>query len=140
MDVTEIPFGKLVGIKPSDHEEALLELPGAERYHNHLGTVHASAQFTLAESASGEFLARTFPELVGKVAPMVRGVNVKYRRPAKGRLFASASCDQDLVENLPIELEKRGVCKIFVSVVIEDENKKTTMKAKIEWVIYKLEG
>ncbi|MCK4671138.1 MAG: DUF4442 domain-containing protein [Candidatus Aegiribacteria sp.] len=39
---------------------------------NHLQTIHASAQFTLAETASGEMLRIELPELVGKVVPIFR--------------------------------------------------------------------
>lgn len=139
MDVSQIPFGRLVGLVRSHKEDIVLELPESDDYHNHLGTVHASAQFTLAESASGEYLLHIFPDLVGNVAPMVRGVNVKYRKPAHGRLFAKASCDENVVEKVYEDLEKRGLARITVAVKIFDQNEVNTMKAKVDWVIYMIE-
>jgi acyl-coenzyme A thioesterase PaaI-like protein len=70
MDVTEIPFVEKVGITRST--KGLLELPFNETIQNHLQTIHASAQFALAETASGEILQTIFPELVGKVAPAIQ--------------------------------------------------------------------
>jgi len=55
MKTIEIPFNKFVGISRSESQEnGLLELKDDENLKNHLGTVHASAQFALAEACSGE--------------------------------------------------------------------------------------
>jgi acyl-coenzyme A thioesterase PaaI-like protein len=63
MDVTKIPFVEKVGIVRQP--DGGLGLPFNESVHNHLQTIHASAQFTLAETASGEVLQVLFPEIVG---------------------------------------------------------------------------
>ena len=54
MDVTKIPFVKKAGVIKST--KGVLELPFDETVQNHLQTIHASAQFALAETASGEIL------------------------------------------------------------------------------------
>ncbi len=70
MDVTKTPFVEKVGVIKATNGK--LELPFTESTHNHLQTIHASAQFALAETASSEILATSFPELVGKVIPVLR--------------------------------------------------------------------
>ena len=45
MDVTQIPFNKLIKISYSDADDHVLELGFNESMKNHLGTFHASAQF-----------------------------------------------------------------------------------------------
>jgi len=65
MDVVEIPFVKKVGINKNTNGD--LELPFNNEVQNHLQTIHASAQFTLAKTASGEMLQTKFPGLIGKV-------------------------------------------------------------------------
>ena len=81
MDVVQIPFVKKVGITQAVNGK--LELAFSDDTHNHLATMHASAQFTLAETASGEFLQTLFPELVGKVIPVLRDATVKFKKDRK---------------------------------------------------------
>jgi hypothetical protein len=50
MNVTEIPFNHYIGIKESNQEKYLLMLDKSDNQLNHLGTMHASAQFSLAEA------------------------------------------------------------------------------------------
>ena len=44
MDVTGIPFNRFLGLRAG---EASLTLPSGPDYLNHLGTVHAAAQYAL---------------------------------------------------------------------------------------------
>ena len=54
MDVTELPFNRLIGLEPAAPDSGfLVSLPAGTQYANHLGTVHAVA--LLAEA--GAFLA-----------------------------------------------------------------------------------
>ena len=72
MNVAKIPFVEKVGVKRNT--QGYLELSYDEGVLNHLQTIHASAQFTLAETASGELLQTRFPELVGRVLPISSGL------------------------------------------------------------------
>ena len=54
MEITEIPFARTIGLKKSDSE--VLELPFDDSLHNHLQTIAASAQYSLAELASGDYM------------------------------------------------------------------------------------
>ena len=76
MEITEIPFAKTVGLKKSDSD--VLELHFEESLHNHLQTVAASAQYSLAELASGDYLQQLFPELGEKVTPVLRDSRLKF--------------------------------------------------------------
>ena len=53
--VTALPFDTLIGVRADGDALALLE---ADALHNHVGTVHAGALFTLGEAASGVAIAR----------------------------------------------------------------------------------
>ena len=75
MNLTEIPFVKEVGIQKS--ADGNLGLQFSERVFNHLQTIHASAQFALAETASGEALLALFPDLVDKVIPVLRDSQIR---------------------------------------------------------------
>jgi acyl-coenzyme A thioesterase PaaI-like protein len=91
MDVTEIPFNRFIGITKAYLPDAVfLQLCESENLVNHLNTVHASAQFALAEAAAGECLLHTFKDIASgfSLIPVVRAVQVKYRKPASGTLRA----------------------------------------------------
>jgi len=142
MDVTRIPFNSFLGIERCDEkDDALLFLQDSIRYTNHLNTVHASAQFALAEAASGEYLFRRFRHIVEKqtIIPVVRKAEVKFRKPAQGKIKASASISDELAGQTAAAIDKRGRAIIPVTVNITDSSGNTTMTAIYEWFIQKIE-
>jgi len=138
MDVTEIPFVKKVGItKTTDNE---LELLFSDDTHNHLATMHASAQFTLAETASGEFLQTLFPELVGNVIPVLRDASVKFKKPVLKNIVAYPSISDESREKFNSQFEKKGRAIISVDVDIKDSENTLTCSARYNWFIQKIEN
>ncbi|MDR1516736.1 MAG: DUF4442 domain-containing protein [Dysgonamonadaceae bacterium] len=89
MEITKLSFNEWVGIKFFTKTNYLLMLGKSAKYGNHLQTVHASAQFALAEAASGCFLLNEFSEQKN-IAPVVRKVETKYRKPATNEIFSNA--------------------------------------------------
>ena len=140
MDVTQIPFNKFLGIgKCTVPGEGLLVLPGSEQYANHLNTVHASAQFALGEAASGEYLLQRFKAITERetIIPVVRSVEVKFKKAGKGEIKASAGIPDDVAEQAVASMEKKGRAIIPVAVTITDSNGNVTMTATFEWYIQK---
>ncbi len=86
MSNESIPFADKVGISKSD--DGILQLDNDETIHNHVHTIAASAQFSLAEIASGEYLKLIFPDLVGKVIPLLRESQIKFKKPATDTIKA----------------------------------------------------
>ena len=78
LNVEELPFNKLIGLKDSCQA---VELDCAEKHMNHVGTVHATVIFGIAEACSGKFiiehLAQNFPESFA----VTRGAEIRYRNP-----------------------------------------------------------
>jgi acyl-coenzyme A thioesterase PaaI-like protein len=136
MQVTDIPLSRQLGIRAApagaDH---LLELPFTPLLHNHLGTMHAAAQFALAEAASAECLQRHFSELAGRVFAVVRGVEVNYRRPATGTLLAFGSPDDSTRDGLRTELAARGRTSAVILIDLKDAAGTLTFHGKFEWFI-----
>lgn len=116
----------------------LLELPLTPLLQNHLGTMHAAAQFALAEAASAECLLREFPALAAAVVPVVRGVTLKYRKPATADLFAFASADDATRQNLAADLASRSAARATVNVELKDAAGTLTFSGQFEWFIAKL--
>lgn len=141
MDITEIPYNKHLGVQLSSPQEkdSLLILPESEFLKNHVETIHASAQFSLAEACSGELLRQKFSHLQGNYLPLVRKTEVKYKKPAKGTLYGQASIEPLTEEELVGKLEQKGRAIVPIHVTITDINKVITMTAVIEWFIQRVE-
>ena len=118
MDVTKVPFVEKVGIVRESDD--ILELPYNESMQNHLQTIHAGAQFVLAETASGEALQKLFPDLVGQVVPVLRNSNIKFKKPAKKSITAHPSITDDSVAKFNEQFGKKGRASISVDVEIKD--------------------
>lgn len=136
MNSLDIPFNTFIGLQRAENQDQyLLELPSAKHLQNHLGTVHASAQFSLAEACSGEFLLQLFSEQAGQIIPVVRKVETKFKKPAAGTLFARASLSTQSKTDILLKLEHKGRVIIGVEVEVCDTEQQITMTARIDWFI-----
>ncbi len=137
MDITKLPFNAFIGIEHAQTDDALLRLPSGARYLNHLGTVHASALLALAEASSGEFLLRHLGSGDGLV-PVVRRLESKFRKPAKGSVTSTASATPEALAKLSTELTSKGRSIILVTVELHDESGTHALSATVEWFIQRL--
>jgi acyl-coenzyme A thioesterase PaaI-like protein len=137
MNVLKLPFNKIMLIKKSVRPAAIFMLEDDAKYQNHLGTVHASAQYALAEATSGEVLERNFGDWKGAYFPVVRTAEVKYRNPAKGSLFSTGFIDPQRAAKAKKELSERGRTLVEVIVNIADEGGNITFEGRFKWFIAK---
>jgi acyl-coenzyme A thioesterase PaaI-like protein len=136
LKATDLAYNRALGVRDAPAGAAhLLELPFAPLVHNHLGTMHAAAQFSLAEAASAECLQRNYGAAVGPVFAVVRGVEVNYRRPATGDLFAYGRPDDATAAGLLDELAARGRAKAVILIDLKDHAGTLTFHGKFEWFI-----
>jgi len=138
MNITEIPFNKFIDIKQHHEDQSCLVLEFKEQTKNHLGTMHASAQFALAEACSGLVLQKCFPHLEGSVVPMLRKSDVKFKRPATSSVFARAEISEDQRKRFEQQLERKGRASIEVTVDVIEQDGATTMAGIYEWFAQKL--
>ena len=136
MRATDLAYSQALGIRdaPSGAEH-LLELPGSPTVQNHLGTIHAAAQFSLAEAASAECLQRHFGAQLRDAIGAVRSAEVRYRRPATGRLRAFAEPDADTRTELIDNVQRRGRSGAVILVDLRDDAGTLTFHARFEWFI-----
>jgi acyl-coenzyme A thioesterase PaaI-like protein len=137
MEILDIPYNRFTGLKYSTNPEYLMMLDNREVYHNHLGTVHASALFALAEATSGCFLQNEFQQLTN-VIPVVRKVETKFRKPATGSIFSKASMVEATPDEIIDELNTRQRTLVTVRVILKDEGGVNVMQADFEWFITKI--
>jgi len=135
MEVTQIPFVKLIEI---NDEKAHLSLEYKENILNHVETIHASAQFALAETQSGVFLQELFPNLEGKVIPLLRDATIKYKKPAQKKIYAFISVSDENLKKFQKLFEKKGRGSIEVDVIVKDIDNVVTAVASFVWFITKI--
>lgn len=139
MDVTALPFNRLVGIARSDKGCGALTLPADVRYTNHLGTVHAGALLTLAEAASGEFMVKEFTGLGFEVLPVVRRLEAKFRKPASGAIVASVRLAPEKKDEFLATLTTKGRALVELDVDVHDGSGTHALAARIEWFVARKE-
>ncbi len=132
-----IPMNATVGVTITDVGVgwATGECRDTPAYHNHLGTVHAGAQFLLAEATSGAAFAGAFAAHIAGAVPLIERLDTHYVGRARGGLSASA---QARAEELPAALEayaKDGKARLTVDVSVRDAEDKAVMRAVAHWYL-----
>lgn len=134
MNLTSIPFAQMIRLQEGEGDY-LFCLPAHQDYTNHLGTVAAAAQFSLAEFASGQWLLNTFPEWAELVVPMLRNSQVKFNQATTGSIYAKVSVSKDTIQQVEEELKqlKRSKCSIPVKVLNNEGH--VVMTGNFEWIL-----
>jgi acyl-coenzyme A thioesterase PaaI-like protein len=136
MHVTELAIHQMLGMQVAAAGDAhILVLPESPLVLNHVGTVHAGVQFVLAEACSAEFLLRHFGNDPRHVFAVLRTSNVKFRKPARGELRASAQFLEKSRASLTDELASRGRAFASVRVEVSDANAVVTMSGQYDWFL-----
>jgi acyl-coenzyme A thioesterase PaaI-like protein len=136
MHVTDLAINKTLGMQLAGLDDGhILELPESPLLLNHVGTVHASVQFALAEACSGEFLLRQLGDAQSDVFAVLRTSDVKFRKPANGTLRAAARFANGDGKTVSTELASRGRVLVSVLVDISDTQGVVTMTGKYDWFL-----
>ena len=139
MDILEIPFHRFLNLKKHSGEEFIFEAAERPEYLNHLGTIHACVQLTLAEASSGEFLLQEFNDIKSELIPVVRKTEAKYHRPANGILFSKAAFESTNKSNVLHDLSNKKRALLKVKVEIFDEQKDKKLSVVFDWFITKIQ-
>ncbi|MDX1668759.1 MAG: DUF4442 domain-containing protein [Limnobacter sp.] len=93
---------------------------------NHLGSVHAVAMIMIAESATGALVGLNLP---ANVVPVIKRMEVDYRKRAKGDMRAEAMLTQEQIQSM--QTMERG--EVDVAVTITDEENKEPVFVRALW-------
>jgi thioesterase domain-containing protein len=137
LQVTAIPFVKKTGIRRN--KEGNLELACNSSVHNHIQTVHAGAQFTLAETASGAHLLSLFPELANEVLPVLKDAQIRYRNPTRRKVTAHPAVADDAVATFLRNYNRRGRALITIKVAVRDEDDLLICECAFNWFVQRLD-
>jgi thioesterase domain-containing protein len=125
MNILDLPYNQHVGLKAETVAgDEILCLEPDYRHLNHVGTIHASAIFSLAEAASGHALLLQFPHLSDSTLAVLREAVIKYRKPATGKIRAISEIDGQEATSFSERLASKGRGTIRVSIKVlqkEDE-------------------
>ncbi len=136
MNIIDIPFNKLLGISTAENTDYLLQLDARKEYTNHLGTIHAAALFALAEGSGAQFLLNNFPnEMIDSFIPVLRKVEVTYKKPANGVIVSSAKLKDDTIEDITLQLNSKKRVLLTTTVDLFDTDKTKVFTANFEWFV-----
>lgn len=87
-----VPFAGHLDLQITEMSEgeATVLLPDRPELKNHVGSQHAGALFTAAETASGAAFVGAFAARMGDVTPLARSAEIAYEKIAKGPITAKA--------------------------------------------------
>jgi uncharacterized protein (TIGR00369 family) len=129
-----VPFAGHLGLEITKvaEGEATVVLPERQDLTNHVGSQHAGALFTLAETASGAAFVGAFAERMGDVTPLARGAEIAYEKIAKGPITASATLGMPKDEALAT-LDGNGKVEFPCEVVLTDAAGTQVATATVRW-------
>lgn len=129
-----VPFAGHLGLEITSVGvgEATVRLPERPELANHVGSQHAGALFTVAETASGAAFVGAFAERLGEVTPLARSAEVSYTKIAKGPIEASARLGVPAAEALAA-LDADGKVEFPCEVELVDSSGTRVANATVHW-------
>jgi uncharacterized protein (TIGR00369 family) len=129
-----VPFAGHLGLEITTvaEGEAVVVLPERQELTNHVGSQHAGALFTVAETASGAAFVGAFAERMGDVTPLARSADIAYEKIAKGPVTATAVLGMAKDEALAT-LDSEGKVEFPCEVVLTDAAGTRVATATVRW-------
>jgi thioesterase domain-containing protein len=117
---TTIPIMGAMGLRVVEVSRgyAAAEIP-VEPNVNHFGSMYAGSLFTVAEMLGGVIGLTSF-DLPGFI-PVVKGLDIKFRRVAKTVVRASASLSEDEISRIEEEARANGKSEFILVAELTDE-------------------
>jgi len=114
-----IAFVQRMGLKAEVLEPGFVRLrvPLAGNQ-NHIGSLYAGALFTLAEIPGGALFITSFD--TSRFYPVVKEVNLRFRRPAIGDIWVEARLSEDEIQRLQNAATADGKADYFLELQLTD--------------------
>lgn len=121
LEITEVSAG-----------EATVLLPERPELLNHVGSQHAGALFTAAETASGAAFVGAFAERMGDVTPLARSAEISYEKIAKGVITARGRLGMPADQALAT-LDAEGKVEFPCEIELTDAEGTLVATASVRW-------
>jgi len=129
-----VPFAGHLGLEITSVAagEATVRLPERPELNNHVGSQHAGALFTAAETASGAAFVGAFAERMGEVTPLARSAEISYVKIARGPIEAKARLGVPAAEALAT-LDAEGKVEFPCEIELADAEGRQVATATVHW-------
>jgi acyl-coenzyme A thioesterase PaaI-like protein len=129
-----VPFAGHLGLEivVVTSGEATVRLPERPELTNHVGSQHAGALFTAAETASGAAFVGAFAERLGEVTPLARSAEISYEKIAKGPIEARARLGVPAADALAT-LDAEGKVVFPCEIELADATGQRVAIATVQW-------
>jgi uncharacterized protein (TIGR00369 family) len=129
-----VPFAGYLGLEIASVSpgEAVVRLPQRSELTNHVGSQHAGALFTVAETASGAAFVGAFVERMGEVTPLARSAEISYEKIAKGPIEARAKLAVPAADALAT-LDTEGKVEFPCEIELTDGSGTRVATATVHW-------
>jgi uncharacterized protein (TIGR00369 family) len=129
-----VPFAGLLELEITQvaEGEATVVLPERPELKNHVGSQHAGALFTVAETASGAAFVGAFAERMGDVTPLARSAEISYEKIANGPITAKARLGVPPAQALET-LDADGKVEFPCAVELTDSDGTVVATANVRW-------
>lgn len=123
-----IPFVGTAGLRVEAYTPTRVaaRLDDRRRVRNHVGGLHAAAMALLAETVTGLVVALNVP---GESVPVIRTLNITFRRQAVAPLRAEAALTDEEAERI----RARPIGKIDVPLTVSDAADQVPLQCDIQW-------
>ena len=138
MVMDAVPFNRVLGVRVEsvEPERVTLTLPESPERLNHVGTIHAAAQFGLGEATAGTMTLLAFSDLQRQgYAPVVTDASVAYRKPASGELRGVATLSAEQQAHVRSEIAAGARPRFTIAVQLFDHQGVITTELRFEWVL-----
>lgn len=129
-----VPFAAYLGLEITEVSagEATVVLPRKAEHNNHVGSQHAGALFTVAETASGAAFVGAFAVRMGDVVPLAKSAEIDYEKVAHGAITAKATLGIDAAAALAT-LDAEGKVEFPCEVELTDKDGQRVATATVHW-------
>jgi thioesterase domain-containing protein len=87
---------------------------------NHIGSMYAGALFTLAEIPGGALFLTSFDN--ARFFPIIKEMNLRFRRPATGDIWVEASLANEEIERLQKQATEEGKAEYVLELQLIDDS------------------
>jgi uncharacterized protein (TIGR00369 family) len=129
-----VPFAGYLGVEVAKitEGEAVAVLPERPELTNHVGSQHAGALFTLAETASGAAFVGAFAARLGEITPLARNAEISYEKIAQGPIEAKAKLGVPAADAL-VTLDAEGKVVFPCEIEMADASGQRVATATVHW-------
>ena len=132
--VADIPINQHLGMLYDENTHSL-SLPDTEATKNHFGQVSFCAQFTLAESASAQYLFENLEMNLERDLPTLRNAKTKFHKTTNGNSLTNLISIEHTKEEFQHLLNSKGKLLTTVNVEVISEAGVKAVTGSFQWLI-----